>query len=90
MTHLSQHADVVIIGQGGIVGASVAHHLIEQGWRNIVGLDKVGYAFALAMVNGGRECTGETVYASLVDSRTLQATIVEPVFFDSKEAADHG
>jgi glycine/D-amino acid oxidase-like deaminating enzyme len=30
----------VIIGAGGIVGASVAHHLIEQGWEHIVGLDK--------------------------------------------------
>lgn len=40
MADLAQYADVVIIGQGGIVGASVAHHLIEQGWRNIVGLDK--------------------------------------------------
>lgn len=40
MANLPQHADVVIIGQGGIVGASVVHHLIEQGWENIVGLDK--------------------------------------------------
>jgi len=40
MTSLPEQADVVIIGQGGIVGASVAHHLIEQGWRNIVGLEK--------------------------------------------------
>lgn len=35
-----QQADAVIVGQGGIVGASVAHHLIEQGWSNLVGLDK--------------------------------------------------
>lgn len=40
MARLPKHAKVVIIGQGGIVGASVAHHLIEQGWDNIVGLDK--------------------------------------------------
>lgn len=32
-------ADAVIIGLGGIVGASVAHHLIERGWTNLVGLD---------------------------------------------------
>ena len=30
---------VGIIGLGGIVGASVAHHLIERGWDNIVGID---------------------------------------------------
>lgn len=40
MAKLPESADVVIIGQGGIVGASVAHHLIERGWTNIVGLEK--------------------------------------------------
>jgi len=40
MAELPSEADVVIIGQGGIVGASVAHHLIEKGWKNIVGIDK--------------------------------------------------
>ncbi|TBW56180.1 FAD-dependent oxidoreductase [Marinobacter halodurans] len=40
MAKLPESADVVIVGQGGIVGASVAHHLIEQGWTNIVGLEK--------------------------------------------------
>jgi glycine cleavage system aminomethyltransferase T/glycine/D-amino acid oxidase-like deaminating enzyme len=33
---------VVIVGQGGIVGASIAHHLIERGWDDIVGIDKSG------------------------------------------------
>ena len=37
-----EKAKVVIIGQGGIVGASVAHHLIERGWDDIVGIDKSG------------------------------------------------
>ena len=40
MASFPEHADAVIVGQGGIVGASVAHHLIEQGWTNLVGLDK--------------------------------------------------
>jgi glycine cleavage system aminomethyltransferase T/glycine/D-amino acid oxidase-like deaminating enzyme len=35
-------AQVVIIGSGGIVGASVAHHLIERGWDDIVGIDRSG------------------------------------------------
>ncbi|WP_299813973.1 FAD-dependent oxidoreductase [uncultured Roseibium sp.] len=35
-------AKVVIVGLGGIVGASVAHHLIERGWDDIVGIDKSG------------------------------------------------
>ncbi|MDX1593828.1 MAG: FAD-dependent oxidoreductase [Gammaproteobacteria bacterium] len=40
MAKLPARAEVVIVGQGGIVGACVAHHLIEQGWTDIVGLDK--------------------------------------------------
>ncbi|MDI5984271.1 FAD-dependent oxidoreductase [Halomonas sp. M4R5S39] len=40
MATLPRQASAVIIGQGGIVGASVAHHLIELGWDNLVGLDK--------------------------------------------------
>ncbi len=39
MATLPQQANAVIIGQGGIVGASVAHHLIELGWTDLVGLD---------------------------------------------------
>jgi glycine/D-amino acid oxidase-like deaminating enzyme len=40
MAKFPERAKVVIIGQGGIVGASVVHHLIERGWDNIVGIDK--------------------------------------------------
>ena len=40
MAQLPEHARVVIIGQGGIVGASVAHHLIQAGWDDVVGLEK--------------------------------------------------
>ena len=40
MAELPKHAKVVVVGQGGIVGASVVHHLIEEGWDDIVGLEK--------------------------------------------------
>ncbi len=40
MAKFPTKARVVIIGQGGIVGASVVHHLIERGWDDIVGIDK--------------------------------------------------
>ncbi len=40
MSKFPERARVVIIGLGGIVGASVAHHLIERGWDGIVGIDK--------------------------------------------------
>ena len=42
MAEFPAKAKVVIIGLGGIVGASVAHHLIERGWDDIVGIDKSG------------------------------------------------
>ena len=42
MAGFPKKAKVVIIGLGGIVGASVAHHLIERGWDDIVGIDKSG------------------------------------------------
>ncbi|MCB1423487.1 MAG: FAD-binding oxidoreductase, partial [Nitratireductor sp.] len=40
MAEFPKKAKVVIVGLGGIVGASVAHHLIERGWDDIVGIDK--------------------------------------------------
>ncbi|MDN3519420.1 FAD-dependent oxidoreductase [Aquisalimonas lutea] len=40
MAKFPSTANVVVIGQGGIVGASVVHHLIERGWDGIVGIDK--------------------------------------------------
>ena len=39
MSDFPKRANVVIIGQGGIVGSCVAHHLIERGWEDIVGID---------------------------------------------------
>jgi glycine cleavage system aminomethyltransferase T/glycine/D-amino acid oxidase-like deaminating enzyme len=42
MAGFPARAKVVIVGLGGIVGASVAHHLIERGWDDIVGIDKSG------------------------------------------------
>ena len=39
MAGVPEKAKVVIVGLGGIVGSSVAHHLIERGWDDIVGLD---------------------------------------------------
>ncbi|RIK86883.1 MAG: dehydrogenase [Hyphomicrobiales bacterium] len=42
MAGFPERAKVVIVGVGGIVGASLAHHLIERGWDDIVGIDKSG------------------------------------------------
>ncbi|MBN9530217.1 MAG: GcvT family protein [Alphaproteobacteria bacterium] len=40
MAEFPQKAKVVIVGVGGIVGASIVHHLVERGWDDIVGIDK--------------------------------------------------
>ena len=40
MASFPQEARVVIVGLGGIVGASLAHHLIARGWSDVVGIDK--------------------------------------------------
>ena len=40
MAIFPKRANVVIIGLGGIVGASVVHHLVQRGWTDIVGIDK--------------------------------------------------
>jgi glycine cleavage system aminomethyltransferase T/glycine/D-amino acid oxidase-like deaminating enzyme len=42
LARFPNNAQVVIVGIGGIVGASVAHHLVERGWEDIVGIDKSG------------------------------------------------
>jgi glycine cleavage system aminomethyltransferase T/glycine/D-amino acid oxidase-like deaminating enzyme len=42
MAGFPERAKVVVIGLGGIVGASVVHHLVARGWNDIVGLDKSG------------------------------------------------
>jgi len=42
MAAFPDKAQIVIVGLGGIVGASIAHHLIERGWTDLVGIDKSG------------------------------------------------
>lgn len=42
MAGFPQRAKVVVVGVGGIVGASLVHHLVERGWDDIVGIDKSG------------------------------------------------
>jgi sarcosine oxidase subunit alpha len=41
-----------------------------------------GHSIAMALVKGGRDRMGETVYAPLANGRVIEATITEPVFYD--------
>src|SRR5699024_4148677 len=79
MVDLAQQADVVIIGQGGIVGASVAHHLIEQGWDNIVGLDKSAIPSDISSTSHA----SDFCYMTSHDKMSCYTTIYSRKFYES-------
>lgn len=78
MAELAQQADVVIIGQGGIVGAAVAHHLIEQGWSNIVGIDKA----AIPTDIGSTAHASDFCYMTSHDHMSCYTTIYSREFYE--------
>jgi len=50
---------------------------------------RIGRSFALALVKGARARLGETVFAPLPD-RTIEATVVAPLFYDPEGKRRHG
>lgn len=78
MASFPESAKVVIIGQGGIVGASVAHHLIERGWDNIVGIDKS----AIPTDIGSTAHASDFCYATAHDQMTCHTTRYSIDFFE--------
>lgn len=78
MADFPNSADVVIIGQGGIVGASVAHHLIERGWNNIVGIDKSSIPTDI----GSTSHASDFCFATAHDHMTCYTTAYSIDFFD--------
>jgi len=78
MAQLPKSANVVIIGQGGIVGASVAHHLIERGWDGIVGIDKSSIPTDI----GSTAHASDFCYATSHDHMTCWTTMYSIEFFD--------
>ncbi len=78
MAKFPESAKVVIIGQGGIVGASVAHHLIERGWDNIVGLDKS----AIPTDVGSTAHASDFCYATVHDQMTCFTTMYSMDFYE--------
>ena len=77
MAKFPEHAKVVIIGQGGIVGASVAHHLIERGWDDIVGIDMS----AIPTDVGSTSHASDFCYATAHDEFTCSTTMYSIDFF---------
>ena len=78
MANFPTQADVVIIGQGGIVGACVAHHLIEKGWENIVGIDKTSIPTDI----GSTSHASDFVYLTAHDNLTCYTTKYSVEFYD--------
>ncbi|MEZ5478141.1 MAG: FAD-dependent oxidoreductase [Thiolinea sp.] len=80
MAALPASAKVVIIGQGGIVGASVAHHLIERGWDNIVGIDKS----AIPTDIGSTAHASDFCFNTMHDQMTIFTTKYSIDFFEAR------
>jgi len=80
MAKLPSKARVVIIGQGGIVGASVAHHLIERGWDNIVGIDMS----AIPTDVGSTAHASDFCYATAHDQMTCYTTMYSIDFYKQR------
>jgi len=78
MAKLPSSANVVIIGQGGIVGASVAHHLIERGWDNIVGIDKS----AIPTDIGSTSHASDFCFMTAHDHMTVYTTTYSAWFYE--------
>lgn len=78
MAGFPEEAKVVIIGLGGIVGASVAHHLIERGWDGIVGIDKSGIPTDI----GSTAHASDFCYATSHDFLTSWTTLYSIDFFE--------
>ncbi|MCV9940675.1 FAD-dependent oxidoreductase [Boseaceae bacterium BT-24-1] len=78
MSAFPGRARVVIVGLGGIVGASIAHHLIERGWDDIVGIDKSGIPTDI----GSTAHASDFCYATSHDFLSCWTTLYSIDFFE--------
>ena len=78
MAEFPESAKVVVVGLGGIVGASVAHHLIERGWDDIVGIDKS----AIPTDIGSTSHASDFCYATSHDFLSCWTTLYSIDFFE--------
>jgi sarcosine dehydrogenase len=78
MSAFPDKAQIVIVGLGGIVGASVAHHLIERGWTDIVGIDKSGIPTDI----GSTAHASDFCYTTSHDYLSVWTTQYSIEFFD--------
>ena len=79
MSSFPEKANVVIIGIGGIVGSSVAHHLIAKGWTDIVGIDKSSVPTDI----GSTSHASDFCYMTAHDNMTCYTTRYSVEFYDA-------
>ena len=79
MANFPSKANVVIIGVGGIVGASVAHHLIAKGWKDIVGIDKSSVPTDI----GSTSHASDFCYMTAHDNMTCYTTRYSVEFYEA-------
>ncbi|MEL6920933.1 MAG: FAD-dependent oxidoreductase [Pseudomonadota bacterium] len=80
MATFPEKAKVVIVGVGGIVGASVAHHLLEKGWDDIVAIDKS----AVPTDIGSTSHASDFCYATSHDFLSCWTTMYSIDFFEKR------
>ncbi len=80
MERLPKSAKVVIVGQGGIVGASVAHHLVEMGWDDIVGIDKASIPTDI----GSTSHASDFCFSTSHDKLTCWTTTYSQRFYEAR------
>lgn len=78
MSAFPDKARVVIVGLGGIVGASIAHHLIARGWDDIVGIDKSGIPTDI----GSTAHASDFCYATSHDFLSCWTTLYSVDFYE--------
>lgn len=70
---------------GGTPPVPMLGHVTSSYWS-----PNLGRSFALALIKGGPERLGQTVFAPLAGGRTVRARIVEPVFLDKEGSRQNG
>ena len=80
MSKFPDRARVVIVGLGGIVGASVAHHLVERGWDDIVGIDMS----AIPTDVGSTSHASDFCYATSHDFLSCWTTLYSVDFYEKR------
>ena len=82
MERLPKSAKVVIVGQGGIVGASVAYHLMKMGWDEVVGIDKASIPTDI----GSTSHASDFCFSTSHDKFTCFTTTYSQRFYEERGA----